>query len=208
VAPPAPATPLKPAESVTVPATRLPGNAASLPSDLQNQLYLLKDQARQLQAEKQVLEAKLKEALAAQPATVDSREFANAQQKVDTLQKENDLLKTTLAQEKAKPVTPMDAKGLQKSPQALTEANRKLEEQTQKANALALEKQALQNKLDSLSASQSNAGTSDSTKKALSEANAKLARQTEIATRLASEKEALQSRVSAGFRRKEASASS
>src|SRR5258707_2377176 len=85
VAPPAPATPLKPAESVTVPATRLPGNAASLPSDLQNQLYLLKDQARQLQAEKQVLEAKLKEALAAQPATVDSREFANAQQKVDTL---------------------------------------------------------------------------------------------------------------------------
>jgi len=174
----------------------MPGSVgSSAPSDLQNQLNLLKEQARQLEAEKQVLEAKLKEALAAQPAMVDAREFADAQQKVDTLQKENDLLRTTLAQEKAKPAPPVDAKGLQKSQQALTEANRKLEEQTQKANALALEKQALQTKLDSLIPSQWNAGTLDNTKKALAEANAKLARQTEIATRLASEKEALQSRV-------------
>src|SRR5258708_3645909 len=89
----------------------------------------------------------------------------------------------------------MDAKGLQQSQQALTEANRKLEEQIQKANALALEKQALQTKLDSLIPSQWNAGTLDSTRKALAEANTKLAHQTEIATRLASEKEALQSRV-------------
>src|SRR5882724_13056885 len=41
----------------------MPGSVgSSAPSDLQNQLNLLKEQARQLQAEKQVLEAKLKEA--------------------------------------------------------------------------------------------------------------------------------------------------
>ncbi len=184
--------PLKASVPGSLPGT-MPGSVgSSAPSDLQNQLNLLKEQARQLQAEKQVLEAKLKEALAAQPASVDAREFAEAQQKVKTLQQENDLLKTTLAQEKAKPASAVDPNGLQKT---LTEANRKLEEQTQKANALALEKQALQTKLDSLIPSQWNAGALDSTRKALAEANAKLAHQTEVATRLASEKEALQSRV-------------
>jgi len=60
----------------------MPGSVgSSAPSDLQNQLNLLKEQARQLQAEKQVLEAKLKEALAAQPASVDAREFARPNKK-------------------------------------------------------------------------------------------------------------------------------
>ena len=43
-------------------------------------------------------QAKLKEALAAQPATVDSRELAKAQEQIQSLMKENELLKTGRAQ--------------------------------------------------------------------------------------------------------------
>ena len=59
---------------------------------------------RQLQADKAILEAKLKEALAVQPAALDPRELARAEEKIRGCMKENDLLKVTLAQEKAKPL--------------------------------------------------------------------------------------------------------
>jgi hypothetical protein len=52
------------------------------PSDWDNQLNALKDQVRQLQTDKSVLEAKLKEALSVQPAAVDPRELAKAEEKV------------------------------------------------------------------------------------------------------------------------------
>ena len=95
---------------------------------------------RQLQADKSLLEAKLKEALAAQPAAVDPRELARAEEKIRGLQKENDLLKVSLAQEKAKPAPAPDTKALDEARQALAEANRKLAEQTKAANALAARK--------------------------------------------------------------------
>jgi cytochrome c-type biogenesis protein CcmH/NrfG len=46
-----------------------------------------------VQSENQVLQAKLKEALASQPAAVDAGELARAQEQVRSLMKENDLLK-------------------------------------------------------------------------------------------------------------------
>jgi len=55
-----------------------------------------------LQAANTTLQAKLKEALAAQPATADSRELEKAQEKISSLMKENDLLKVSLAQGKSR----------------------------------------------------------------------------------------------------------
>ena len=50
--------------------------------DWEAQLARLSDQVRQLQADKAVLEAKLKEALSVQPAALDPRELARAEEKI------------------------------------------------------------------------------------------------------------------------------
>jgi len=154
---------------------------------------MLKDQVRQLQVDKTVLESKLKEAFSARPAGGDPRELAKAQEQAKTLQKENDLLKVTLAQEKAKPAT-IDPKVLAQTQLALVEANRKLTEQTAKATKLAEEKQFLQNKLSVMSPTEQNAAALEDTKKALADAKRELAMQREVGAKLALEKEALQAR--------------
>ena len=197
---------------VPAPVTPAPGSAAANPAappragpaqpakpapprDWDNQLNTLKDQVRQLQTDKAVLEAKLKEALAVQPAALDARELARAEDKIRGLLKENDLLKVSLAQEKAKPLPSPDMKALEETRQALAEANRKLAEQTKTANALAQEKTALQNKVNSVAPSPSNAAALETTQKALEEANRKLADQSKLASELALEKEGLQTRL-------------
>jgi tetratricopeptide (TPR) repeat protein len=91
----------KPAQAAA-PADPLQGAATTA---LEGQVNVLRDQVRLLQAERTKLEAKLKEALAVQPAALDPRELAKAEQRILELQKENDLLKVSLEQAKAqKPV--------------------------------------------------------------------------------------------------------
>ena len=122
------------------------------PGDWEIQLNTLKDQVRQMQADKAVLEAKLKEALSVQPTSLDPRELARAEDKIKGLVKENDLLKVILAQEKAKLLPAADAKALGETRQALTDANRKLADQSKLASELALEKESLQARLKTLNA--------------------------------------------------------
>ncbi len=164
-------------------------------SKLEQQLGLLNDAVRRLQADKALLEARLKEALATQPAVADPRELAKAQERVQLLLKENDLLRASLAQRQTNATPAADPKVLEETKQALAEANRNLAKQTTTANALAAEKKVLQARLDSLSASSPNPAGLDAAKKALDDANRKLADQTEKANTLALEKAALQSRV-------------
>src|SRR5262249_52243111 len=140
----------------------------------------LQDEVRELQGAKSNLEAKLKEALSSQPTAIDPRELTKAQDRIRSLEKENDLLKVTIAQAKSKPAP--SAKALDESQLALTEANRKLVEATGRADTLAREKKELQNKLDSLIPSQWNATNLTATRKALDESNRKLAQQTELAS--------------------------
>jgi Tfp pilus assembly protein PilF len=163
--------------------------------DFQAQLDALKDQVRQIQADKMVLEAKLKESLSVQPSAVDPRQLTKAEERIKSLQKEADLLKFTLGQEKARRAQVADARGVAQTQQALEEANRRLAEQTEKANTLALEKTALQNKLNTLAPSSWNAAALETTKRALEDANRQLGEQKQLATRLASEKEALEARL-------------
>ncbi len=131
----------------TVPAPPAPGAAPSTSAaDLEAQLGALHEQVQQLQADNTTLQAKLKEALGAQPAAVDPRELARARETIRSLMKENDLLKVSLARGKAGTTVggagaELDA--LKLAELALVEANQKLAEQTARASKLARENQAL-----------------------------------------------------------------
>ena len=181
---------------ITAPTVRHPGTPP-VPTEVENQVNAIKEQMRQLLAEKTVLEAKLKEALASQPAALDPRELARAEERVKTLQKENDLLKVSLnqAKSKASPATVKEPKPAPSLQPALAESNRKLAEQTEKANALAAEKVALQKKLESLAHGQSNAASMEASKKALASANRELADQKLAVAKVLFDKEALEARL-------------
>ncbi|MGA2029948.1 MAG: hypothetical protein ABSG87_07725, partial [Verrucomicrobiota bacterium] len=122
-------------------------------NDLEAQLGALHDQVQKLQADNTTLGAKLQEALASQPAMIDARELEKAQAQIESLMKENDLLRASLAQGK----TNGAAQSLDLVQQQLGEAMQKLAEQTTRADELALENQALQAKVQSLTASANDA---------------------------------------------------
>src|SRR4029078_2050282 len=108
----------------------------------------LKDQVRQMQADKAAMETSMKQERAKKPAASDSREMTKAQEKIRSLQKENDLAKYALAVKKANPaVSAPNTRAVQQVQQELAEANRKLAAQTERANALDTEKRNLQTKL-------------------------------------------------------------
>jgi len=105
----APTAPVKPGVTNVVNAAPQPTPASS-PAD--QQVAELREQVRLLQGDKIILEAKLKEALAAQPAAIDPRELAKVNERVQSLSKENELLKASLADEKNKPAA-VDQKQLE-----------------------------------------------------------------------------------------------
>ena len=139
------------------PAPPPPGAASSTSAaDLEAQFGALHEQVQKLQADNTTLQARLQEALAAQPAAIDARELTQAREEIRSLMKENDLLKVSLSQGKAgtaigPAVAESDA--LKLAEVALAEANQKLAAQTARADKLALENQALQSRVQSLLAS-------------------------------------------------------
>lgn len=176
-----------------------PGRPAQPPVNEQvsdAEMTSLKDQLRQLQADKILLEAKLKEALTAMPAATDPREIAKAEERVKSLLKENELLKVDLEQVKGRVnKTGADPAALQKAQKDLVEANRRLTEQTEKANLLTVEKNALQAKLKTMEPNAWNAAALDATRKALEEANRQIMTQREAANKLAAEKAGLETKL-------------
>lgn len=89
------AAPAQPPSAAAAPAT------PAAPPDWEAQMDGLHQQISQLQAANGNLEAKLKEAFAARPAEADPAQLAKLQDRVKALEKENDLLKVTLQQQKA-----------------------------------------------------------------------------------------------------------
>jgi len=79
-----------------------PVGSSGPPADWEIQMAGLREQIRQLQADKALLEAKLKEALSVQPAVSDPRELARIRARVEVVEKENTLLAATLAQVRAR----------------------------------------------------------------------------------------------------------
>jgi Flp pilus assembly protein TadD len=163
--------------------------------DLDARLSDSQEQVRQLEMDKAMLEAKLKEALSALPATVDPHELARAEQQIRALQKENDLLKVTLSEDKS--ASALDPKFLEQAKKDLADANRKLTEQTEKADTLAAQKETLQTRLDSLIPANWNEKNIDRARKELEEANRRLSEQTARASQLSLEKDALTMRIKA-----------
>lgn len=116
---------------------------AGIPADAQKRIGMLTEEVQKLGADKAALEARLREALSAQPATVDPRQLARAEDRIRALEKENELLKVNL--EKAKPGTaqtvhPAEFEKVQKT---LAEAQNKLEQQRRLIADLSRERDVL-----------------------------------------------------------------
>ncbi len=184
----------RPPAPVVVPTPSKPVFAAPAPEA--EQIRGLQDDVRRLQADKAILEAKVREALATQPAAIDPRELVKAQDKIQSLLKENELLKATAGPEPGKLTPAAGTKELDETKRALVDANRKLAEQTARATSLDADREGLQKRLAVLVADTEGTNNSASLRQALQEANRKLAEQTAATRQLASEQEALQRRVS------------
>jgi tetratricopeptide (TPR) repeat protein len=102
------------------------------------QVNSLNARIQQLQTDNQTLQAKLKEALGAQPATVSADAFVQLQQQARELEKQNDVLKAALAQ------------ATNATPQANPQAQQSLTKETARANQLAQENQSLQARVQAL----------------------------------------------------------
>jgi Flp pilus assembly protein TadD len=184
---PAPVAPIPvPTEPPTEPKPVITASPAPALSDLPNTVA-------RLQSEKAILEAKLKEALATQPAAIDPRELAKAQERIQSLLKENELLKTSLESEKGKPKTAAESREMDELKGALAEAKRKLADQEARANVLLAEQQELQKRMGALASDTNQVAV---LKQSLAETNRKLVEQTAAAGKSANEQAALQQRVS------------
>ena len=189
---PAPPTASKAAGATPAPAAE---TKPTPPTEAEQQIRGLQDAVRRLQAEKTILEAKVREAFATQPAAIDPRELVKAQEKIQSLLKENELLKATAGPEPGKLTPAADTKELDETQRALADANRKLTEQTARASSLGTEKEALQKQLALLTAATEGTNNPARLRQALQEANRTVAEQTVAARQLAAEREALRERL-------------
>ena len=115
---------------------------------MQEKVQALTGEVKQLAADKALLEGKLREALAAQPTTVDPREVAKAAEKIRTLQKDNELLRTSLKQAETKAAKTSGSQA-QLDAKSLAEAKNKLAEQVKIVAALKEEKTVLEKRVKS-----------------------------------------------------------
>jgi len=152
-----PATQPTPASVATAPATQTPAvtapvvaPAVSPNAELQKQIAELQNELRQVQNDKMLTEAKLREALAAHPAGADPREFAQAQEKIRSMEKENELLQVSLAQARDKAATLENSVELAQTKQELAETKRQLADQTARATQLAQQNDSLQAQVKTL----------------------------------------------------------
>ena len=116
-------------------------------TSLTNQLDELQAEIKRLAGQNTLLEAKLKEALSVQPPAMDARELAKAEQKINELTKERDLLKVALEQQKGTAMKLSDTAAMEAERKLLTEVQGKLQEQTRENAALRKEAEALRKQL-------------------------------------------------------------
>ena len=140
-APPTPAAPAAP-EAEAKPSPAL--------AEKENQIRGLNDEVARLHADRSLLEAKLKEALSAQPASMDPRELTKAEEKIKTLEKEKDLLKVSFEQMQIKQAKLIDSSVMGQTQKALAETNHQLEQQKETIAALTQERSVLQTRLQAV----------------------------------------------------------
>ena len=174
------------------PSTAAPGVVGT--SELQTQVNALQAQIRILAAEKSSLEAKLKEALTLQPAAVDPRELARAQEQIRSLQKDNELLKAT--QEKARTGVEQ-GKQIEELKSELAEANRRAASETKRLEALTKERDSLAAKLDKMAPNRFNDSSIQETRNDLTRANRELEQLKQSSAEWQKERRDLQAKIAA-----------
>lgn len=121
----------------------LPAGEGNEPAvKLQSQVGILESQLQIVQAENQNLHAKLKEALATQPAVIDAGELATAQEQIRSLLKQNELLKDTPGMRTGTDTNTVSQLRLQ-----LDQSVKKLTDEHTRAQKLVEENSALQKNL-------------------------------------------------------------
>jgi Flp pilus assembly protein TadD len=123
---PAPVPPVEP-----VPATKEP-----------SEVDRLNDQLQFAQSENAALQAKLKEALSARPALMDTNELAKMQEQIRWLMKENDLLKSS--QLTAQTQSAADTNSLKQAKKELAETTKKYQAEQDRAAKLAADNEQIQ----------------------------------------------------------------
>ena len=133
------------AASTPAPAvTATPGSSTAEAAKLAAEVEPLRAQLTAVQSENQTLQAKLKEALASQPAAIDADELARAQEQIRSLMKENDLLKASESLGKnGGPAT----NAISQLRQQLADAFKKYSEERARTEKLVAENTALQRDL-------------------------------------------------------------
>ena len=129
--------------------TQPPTAAAAEPATtaVNPQLVAIQEELNQIKAERDRLQAKLREALSAQPAGVDPRELAQANERLSALEKTNATLREELVMRDQKLASAPDPARLAEAQKALDEARQSLARQTQAVTALALENDNLRKQL-------------------------------------------------------------
>ncbi|HTH50244.1 MAG TPA: hypothetical protein VMB21_22215 [Candidatus Limnocylindria bacterium] len=145
---PAAAEPASATPAPTAPGT--PATELAPSGEVITQFNALNAQISQLAADKKLLEARLREALTAQPAPVDPRELQQAVERISTLQQTNKVLLASLEQQQAERKNLVEKVVAEEAQAALNEANRKLLDQQLGAGTLAKEKAALEAQLKQL----------------------------------------------------------
>lgn len=107
----------------------------------------LREQISRLAADNEMLQSKLKEALSAQPANVDSRELARSEETIKALQKELEVLRVRLTEAEARPDRPISREVYQETLRELSDVRQKVAEQGEMIMSLSLEKKALRTQL-------------------------------------------------------------
>jgi|SRR5437773_2726733 len=123
---------------------------ASASAESADRIKQMLEQIRQLTADKELLQARLKEALSAQPVAVDPRELARSEEKIKSLRKEVEVLTVNLKKAETKPEKPIDPTAIDQTKQGLAAANPKLTQQMEVLASLTLERDALQRRLQTL----------------------------------------------------------
>ncbi len=149
-APPLSAPPETPAQPVPATQPPAPRESPAQPAppakarDPEAEVKALEERVRQLEADKMVLTARLHEALAGQPAAVDPREFAKAEDRIKVQQKEIEELRANLRRAEGDSSGNAATGASASSERALAQARQELADQSEKLATLTLEKQGLQ----------------------------------------------------------------
>ncbi len=127
-----------------------PAAAAGPPGEVLTQLNSLNTEIDRLRQDREMLEARLREALSAQPAPVDPRELQVAVERISSLQATNTVLMARLEAQESERRTLVDRVVVKEAQEALDAARRQMAEQQTRLQRLEQERTGLDERLQRL----------------------------------------------------------